>query len=472
MDPGYRFEARLRRDLVEQVLARPGDRVVVGVSGGSDSMALLAALRAIGLRHGFAVELFVAHLNHGLRGAASDGDAAFVEARAREWGLSMFVERSAAHGASASNLEERAREERARFFSRVVEATDAHAVAVGHTMDDQAETVIHRLARGGGVRSLAAMEARRPDGLIRPLLGRRREDCVRYLADVGVPFVEDESNRDPAFTRNRIRSEVLPHLSQQLGVDISQRLAHLAADLRVEATLADQRIAEILAEQPSGGLGVDAVRAAGDAAGRLVHAWLAAQGHVGTRAQVEGLVAIAWGPSPSAGIDIRGARAERSYDLLRCRPSGGDAPAGLDPRDWLAPGAVELDSGWRLSAVAAIEATAAEGSAAAEVVVDAERVQGALTVRTPLPGDKIRLRAGRRKLSDLFIDTKIPRFERRRLAVVTRGADIVWVPGVAVAANVLPGDETERWMRLRAERVDCRHFGSVVENQVVRVRFG
>ncbi len=472
MDPGYLFEAQLRREIVAGALLRSGEDVVVGVSGGGDSMALLAALRALPMRHDFPLRLHVAHLNHGLRGAASDRDAAFVEARAREWGLPVFVERSSELETESANLEARAREARARFFVRVAHATGARSVAVGHTLDDQAETVLHRLARGGGTRSLAAMDLRRADGLVRPLLRRRRVECVRYLADIGVGFVDDASNRDLRFTRNRIRRELLPLLSRELGVDVSERLAHLAADIRVDADLAEQHLAEILAAQPPGGLRVASVRDAGAAAGRLVHAWLIGLEHAPTRSQVEGLVEIARGAAPSAGLDLHRVRVERSYEILRCLPPGTPAPPPTGALGWTVPGAVDLASGWRLSAEASSPRAEFAGEVAGEVVVDAARLDGPLMVRTPRPGDRIRLRAGRRKLSEVFIDRKIPRADRARLAVVTRGADIVWVPGVAVAASVLPGDITERWMRLRAERVDCRHFGSVVENQVFRVRFG
>ena len=460
------------RDLVEGDLLHAGEVVVVGVSGGADSISLLTVLRALGTRHRFPLEIHVAHLDHGLRGEDSDRDAAFVASCAQEWGLPSHQERADGLGSSSSsNLEARARDARARFFARIAEASGAQAVAVGHTLDDQAETVLHRLARGGGARSIAAMEMRREDGVIRPLLKRRRAECVQYLRDVGGTWVEDASNLDPRFTRNRIRHDVLPALSGELGVDMSERLALLAGDLRVESRLADLWIAEVLDRQSEGDLAVAAVVSAGAGAGRLVHSWLSRRGARPTRAQVGAVVRIARGGGPSDGTDLHGYRVERRYDRLRCGPAGAVHPAAREDRPWGTPGAVELESGWRLSAEA-LPAAAGSGTPPAEVVVDAARVEGALTVRTVRPGDRIRLRAGRRKLSDLFIDKRIPRAERSRLAVVTRGADIVWVPGVAIDSTVLPGPSTTRRMRLRAERINCRHLGSVLETQEFRVEFG
>ena len=471
MRESFQFERRLLRDIRIGGLLSAGDEVVVAVSGGPDSMALLTALRALGHRGDLPLRLCVAHLNHRLRGAASDRDALFVAARARAWGLPVYVGVAQNLEPSESNLEERARDQRGRFLRAVAHKIGTRTVALGHTLDDQAETVLHRLARGGGMRGLAAMQAVRGDGVVRPLLRRRREECARYLASLGVSAVEDASNRDRRFTRNRLRHEVLPELARGLGVDVSARLAALADDLRVESALADQWVARVLDDQPEGSLAVAAIVAAGPAGGRLIHAWLRARGVRATRSQVEAVVQITRDGGPSTGVDLTGVRVERRYDLLVCRaPDLADARASA-PRAWAAPGSIDLGSGWRLWAEAIVPPPAelvGEGGA----LVDAARVEGGLTVRNPLAGDRIRLRAGRRKLSDVFIDARIPRVERLRLAVVTRGADIIWVPGVAVAASVLPGTKTERWMRLGATRADCRDLGSVLETQEFRVQFG
>jgi len=435
-------------------------------------MALVTVLRALGVRHDLPLQLCIAHLNHGLRGAAADRDAEFVAARAADWGLPAFIEETKGLSPGTANLEERAREARHRFFVRIAREVGARHVAVGHTLDDQAETVLQRLARGGGARSLAGMEMRREDGVLRPLLRRRRAECRRYLEDLGQSWVEDASNLDARFTRNRIRHDVLPRLAAELGVDVSIRLAALADDLRVESSLADLWLDQALAAQDGDTLSVAAVLGAGPAGGRLLHRWLVERGLRPGRAQVEALVRLAATGGPSGGLDVAGARVERRYDVLTVRrPATGMGARDVGPRRWPAPGAVELGSGWRLSAEALAGAVeSADGPR--EVIVDAAQVEGELTVRPLRRGDRIRLRAGRRKLSDVFTDARIPRVERAGLAVVTRGADIVWVPGVAVAYSVLPGSGTQRRMRLRAERLDCCTWGSVVETQEFWVQFG
>jgi tRNA(Ile)-lysidine synthase len=283
--------------------------------------------------------------------------------------------------------------------------------------------------------------------------------------------VHDASNFDLRFERNRVRHDVLPSLSERLGVDVAARLAALADDLRVEADLADAGVARMLESATHEELPVAVVRAAGAAGSRIVHAWLARSGVRPRRAQAEALVRLARGERPSGRVDLEGTRVERRYGVLARCPVEPGPPPGVSARAWRAPGSVDLGSGVRLSA----DLAPAEGlltAASRDPWVDADRIEGQLEVRSARPGDRIRLRAGHRKLSDVFIDARVPREERWRLAVVTRGADIVWVPGVVVASSVAPHPRTDRFMRLRAERADCRSAGSMVKMQGLRVEFG
>jgi tRNA(Ile)-lysidine synthase len=209
-DPRSRFVAAVRGNLDRLRGDAPGPGVVA-VSGGADSVALLCALAADSPSGG----LVVAHLNHQLRETASDADAAFVADLLPQ--LPHRIEsidiRAAADG---DNLEATARRVRYDFLSRVAASVGAGWVATGHTLDDQAETVLHRLIRGAGLRGLRGIAAVRELSpgvrLIRPLITVAREDVIAYLQTVGQSWREDETNRDPAFTRNRIRHELLPLL--------------------------------------------------------------------------------------------------------------------------------------------------------------------------------------------------------------------------------------------------------------------
>lgn len=214
--------------------------MVVAVSGGPDSVALLRAL--VALRH--EDELVIVHVNHQLRGAESDADEEFVRnlhARLEAEGarrLSLHFRRTATAEAARNeraNLEAVARDVRYECLCHVAAETGARWIATGHTADDQAETVLHRLLRGTGLKGLRGIAPRRPltnsVELVRPLLGLRRSDVLAYLDDVGQGYRTDSSNRDPRFTRNRIRQELLPLLAERFNpriVEVLTRLAHQA----------------------------------------------------------------------------------------------------------------------------------------------------------------------------------------------------------------------------------------------------
>src|SRR5262245_5311551 len=205
------FAAAVRAKLDQLVTARAVG--VVAVSGGADSVALLRALADFLP----AASLVIAHLNHRLRGADSDADAAFVAALCPH--VPHHVEAAdVAHAAATTgdNLESAARNLRYGFLSRIARETGATWVATAHTRDDQAETVLHRLIRGSGLRGLRGIAESRELApgvrLIRPLLTLSRKDVIAYLGGIEQPWREDATNRDTRFTRNRIRHELLPML--------------------------------------------------------------------------------------------------------------------------------------------------------------------------------------------------------------------------------------------------------------------
>lgn len=201
---------------------------VVAVSGGADSVALLRALVAAGTG-----PLTVAHVNHRLRGAESDGDAAFVAELAGSLGLPVRLG-SADVAAVGGNLEATARRLRYGWLADVAADAGAKWIATGHTADDQAETVLHRLVRGTGLQGLRGIHAVQSPPvatgglyLLRPLLTVTRADVLELLTELKLPHRTDSSNADPRFTRNRIRAELLP-LLKTFNPDVVAALARLA----------------------------------------------------------------------------------------------------------------------------------------------------------------------------------------------------------------------------------------------------
>ena len=230
-------------------LIRPGDRVGVAVSGGSDSVGLLRIL--LELRAELGIVLSVVHLNHKLRGAESDADEQFVADLARVHCLDVHCEQAdvALHAADEHvSIETAARRLRYDFFEHKLGAKPPAEVtltkiATGHTMDDQAETVLMRVIRGTGTRGLRAIQPHIPvhdvgeqlsGEIIRPLLWVRRRELEQYLGALGQPWREDATNVDPRFTRNRARHVLLPLIESEFNPAVTENLAELAEIAREE----------------------------------------------------------------------------------------------------------------------------------------------------------------------------------------------------------------------------------------------
>ena len=224
---------KIKRYIGAKQLICPGDGVVVGLSGGPDSVFLLYALHTLQARLGFTLR--AVHVHHGIRGAEADRDEAFSEKLCAKLAVPFQAvhvaapEYAAQHGLS---LEEAARILRyeALETARQQMGTPSAWIAVAHHLDDQAETVLHNLVRGAGLRGLAGMENRR-NHVIRPLLSIKREDILKWLEQNNIPYVTDSTNADPHYTRNRIRSTVLPEL-RVINPEASAHIAHSAALLR------------------------------------------------------------------------------------------------------------------------------------------------------------------------------------------------------------------------------------------------
>jgi len=227
------FEKFIRAVKTHALLVR-GDRVVVAVSGGADSLALLSLLLEV--RAQFELDLIVAHLNHNLRGQSSDEDQEFVRILAHRLGTGFICEKIPAEAVTARNesLENWARERRYAFLSKAAGAVQAQKVALGHTMSDQAETLLMRLLRGSGTVGLSAMSYKR-DIFIRPLLSIERHEILEYLKLHGVTWREDASNLDTLFLRNRVRQELIASLKDRYNPKIVPVLARTAAILREES---------------------------------------------------------------------------------------------------------------------------------------------------------------------------------------------------------------------------------------------
>lgn len=223
-----RLIGAFRRYVRDNALLQRGDSVLAAVSGGPDSVALLRLLCIA--RDALGIRVCAAHANHGLRGADSDADEAFVKRLAARFGVPLQARKLRLRRIRSVSLEEQAREARYRFLLSAARKTGANKIATAHTRNDQAETVLMRLLRGSGLRGLAAIPAIREEagiGIVRPLLALDKADLIRFLRAQRLPYRKDASNRDPAFFRNRIRRHLLPLIRRRYSAGFDRNLVDL-----------------------------------------------------------------------------------------------------------------------------------------------------------------------------------------------------------------------------------------------------
>ncbi len=455
-------------DKVEQAtrrgeLLRPGMRVACACSGGADSVALVRLLHE--LKDKLGLRLLVAHLNHQLRGEDSDADECFVRRLAERLELEFVVRRENV-GARAQlhriNVEEAGREARLEFFASLVSAGKGDAVAVAHTLDDQAETVLARLVRGAGTRGLAGiypvvepLPGAKEGRLIRPLLGLRRAELRDYLDSLQQPWREDATNRDTQRQRNRIRLEMLPALNPAALEHIGRLADHAREEESFWAALIEDRF-KLLAhrtgkevELPVAGLvepdpllaklparlAREAQRAV---ARRLLRRAIAkVRGDLRriTQTHVEKALGLATAGHSGRRLLLPGVEVERQFDRLVIRRAARKAATDFELR-LEAPQTVRLPDGRALEVKLVAVAQLEPGYNGARNVADAARAQFPLLVRNWRPGDRFAARPGRRKkLKALFQQQRIPLAQRAGLPVVVCGGEIVWVRWLGVASG-------------------------------------
>lgn len=420
-----------------------GDTVLVGVSGGADSTAMLYLLHHLAPE--WDLRLLALHVDHGLR-----PDSAVEAEHVRRLGarLGVPVATVAVSVERSGSLEDAAR--RARYAALEAEAdrVGAGRIAVGHTLDDQAETVLMRVLEGTGLRGLAGIPPVR-GRVIRPLLEVRRSALRAALAEAGLDWVEDPSNQDRRFLRNRIRLEILPRLGAAPDADVAPALARLARRARqaVEALEAVAgRELDRLAQ-----VGADAVvlpRAALQALPAAIAVEVVRQaavrlgGAAAWRAWAHrGLRRVLAGSTSRRALRIGGVVVEVSGEHVRI---GARRAPGLTSRRLEVPGVVALpEIGRRLEARLLPAASYAVPRRPDVVAFDAELLARPLTVRARRPGDRFHPFGAdaERRLKTFLIDAGIPRWERDRVPVVEAGGRIVWVAGLrrAAAAPVTAG---------------------------------
>ena len=460
---------QVRQFVVHHQLFSPGDRLLVAVSGGADSVALLRLLME--LRDEFRLHLEVAHLGHGIRGEDAEVDARFVASLAEGFGLPFHCKTidvpQIKAAAGKGNLEALARAERYRFFAEVIQDGSLDKVATAHTQDDQAETMLMWFLRGSGLTGLGGMAPlQRMDfpgiakGLtvVRPLLGLSKAEILGYLAAKQQSYRYDCTNEDTMLLRNWLRLELLPFIRQRFGGRLNERLGRQAELLRDDDRLLDESARRKLAAVcDADGMRRDGLLAQPTAMQRrLLRLWSET-----TRGNpcgldfvhVEKILRLIKEGAPQGRLALPGGwEFVREYDRLKLARRSTKAQEQWYGYDFSAGSSLPIpEAGWEIRSEIIAAPVNDYPTDFNEAIFDIARLTGSLMVRNFRPGDYFQPlgMTGHKKIKDLFIENKLTRSMRATLPLFVSGTEVLWIPGCGRSERAKVTPQSARILKLK-----------------------
>ncbi len=457
-------------DKVENTIRRfgliaKGERVLVGVSGGADSVALLHTLLALGSRMGFSV--CAAHLNHGIRGEEAESDALFVKDLCELYGTELYSELIDVPSLAREHretLEQAGRTARYDFLFRAKRRFCADKIAVAHHMDDQAESILLHLTRGSGLLGLTGMQPQRGD-LIRPLLFLRRREIEAYLENEGIAFCTDATNLERSGTRNKLRLDVIPYIEKNINPAIVEALCSTGELLwRDECYLGAQ--AELALKSAKSGAGYLRDELKRLPLPILTRAIRIALFNAGAKADIERVhvekVIELLDARTGATLSLPYVDAWTSYELICFGASENVEWFELDLNE---NGVTQTPLGEFEAHVIDAGSYPLDFTDRSTGYMDMDKLFGnALIVRLRRDGDRFFPvgAPGRRKLKQFFIDRKIPR-DGRLVPLICNGGDVFFVPGHSVSDDVKVDQSTKRILMVKYK--DAKTYGGLHKKQ-------
>lgn len=442
------------RKILNLDLLSPDEAIVVAVSGGVDSMVLLDALAAE--RDSLRLRLIVAHVNHGIR-KASEEEYRFVESRCADYGIpfeGMVLDRK-----EKENFHQYARTRRYEFFREIALRHHARKIALAHHADDQAETILMRLTRGAGFVGYAGMSARSSFGdieIIRPLLEIPKKEILLYQKEHDLEFRSDSSNDEDHYTRNRFRHHIIPVIAAE-DPQYPEKFAQFSTYVGEAYSLVSRLSRDYLGSRVDWGetdasvsvpsfLSLDRI-VARDVVKRIVDRLTDNSLEI-SFLHLGNILALAENPRPNAKITVdKRFTVIREYDRLRFQaviPSFLPFSVSIS-----GPGRQELPNG---DIVIIGENPCIVDGISIEVWYNNLDFLFPVTVRTRLPGDRIRLSGGTKKVADLLIDRKIPVEERNRIPLFLNAAgEVFWIPGQRIGTVAEAGSQKIKFQFLRGK---------------------
>lgn len=462
---------QVKRTVQQYKMLQAGETVLVGVSGGPDSLCLLHMMKELAAEMDFS--LHVAHLNHGIRGETAADDASFVREAAAEMGLPCTVHRvdTKEYGKLLKiSVQDAARRLRYKFFKETAAAVGAAKVALGHHRDDLVETVILNFLRGTGLNGLAGIRPvrRMEDGLIivRPLIGLSRQEIEDYCRCCSLHPRIDESNLKALYQRNKVRLELIPYLEQEFNPNLMERVAALAETISLDQDYlnseAHKALAALAREEGESHISLDreVLLDLPEALQRRVLRLALARLRGGDLRGVEhkhitSLVDLMQGEGYRCCHLPYGLQATCDYDQFCLSRRTASAARRIRPVNLKIPGATVIaETGEVIRAeIASAENLRWPPVSRREGYLDYDRLQKPLTVCSRWSGARFHPLglSGTKKLKDYLIDEKVPREKRDLLPLVVSGSEIAWVAGLQVAHPFRVTEETKTVLILRLE---------------------
>ena len=459
MDPIKDIIKKVRETILRYGMTNQGEKIIVAVSGGPDSICLLDILNL--LSDELKIILVVAHYNHGLREAEDDSETQLVKDLAERIKIPFVSEKSSHLKSGSPSIEEKAREARYDFLERIREDYDAQKIAVGHTLADQAETIIMRLLRGSGPSGLAGIPPVRDNRIIRPLIEIKREEIMAYLDARGLTYALDSSNKDKKYLRNRIRFELMP-MMLEYQPRLIENLKNLSNILRDEGLfmelLAKDWIEKEAKREAKGHISVPISSFIGlpmPLRNRVTRCILKEiSGHL-RRIEYDHILSVselADSDKPQTMLDLpNGITIRKVYDRLVFMSGTRRAFQGFH-YSINGPGSFHIEAIDRTIILDKIRGGINDVNVASafEAYLDAEKIKYPMILRNSRPGDKfIPLGMnGHKKVKDFFIDLKVPSEIRAATPILTSEDRIAWVCGFRIAEDFKVTLQTKKIVRV------------------------
>lgn len=459
------FEKKIKTFIEKHDLLPKKSSVIIGLSGGADSVALLEVL--CDLRKVYELELFAVHVHHGIRKEAEQ-DAAFCEELCRQKKVAFsceYVDVPAMARKLGLSEEEAGREVRYRIFEAFRKARNADVIAVAHHQNDQAETILFQLFRGSGLRGLSGMQPKR-GCVIRPLLGVSRKEIEAYLTKQQQLYVTDATNASDKYSRNKIRLHILPE-AEVISTKAVEHMSHTAGQLQEILDYMVQQAQDFLEQyaqknEGSISISVKAMQAEHIALQKMIVTeavtYVFAERKDITEKHINGIVQLLSKAGEKTISLPYGGTAVKTYDRLLLKKSAQEQEDVLEPLK-IQPDAYYVLQDGRSLKTRLFSTNKIENIPKNDCTkwFDYDKITGDLFLRIREQGDFVTIRddGAKKTLQDYFVNEKIPKSERDRMLVLADGSHIVWVPGKRISAYYKVTEDTKRILEVHIGGQDC-----------------